>query len=195
MTIEFNLNEINESKISLNGYFICYCIYHNRKDLILDYIKNHTGFNIQDVKELEDNGWIKIINKSEKITFENLQIEEKFRIFVEKKTQTVDLLKWVDEWFDLFPKGIKSGGYYIRSDLNGCKKKMKKFMSIHPEYPKDIVMKATQNYIVRCEHNGYQYMKLAPYFIEKDGLSVLAGECEAILNDTQSYDNTNVKQI
>lgn len=193
MTIEFNLNEINESKISLNGYFICYCIYHNRKDLILDYIKNHTGFNIQDVKELEDNGWIKIINKSEKIIFENLQIEEKFRIFVEKKDKPEK--DWINEWLEMFPKGVKSGGYYIKTDLNGCRKKMRKFTSTHPEYTKETIIKATQNYINRCEHNGYQYMKIAPYFIEKDGVSMLAGECEAIITNIDEYNNDNIKQI
>jgi len=153
MIIEFNLNEINESKISLNGYFICYCIYHNRKDLILDYIKNHTGFNIQDVKELEDNGWIKIINKSEKIIFENLQIEEKFRIFVEKKDKPEK--DWINEWLEMFPKGVKSGGYYIKTDLNGCRKKMRKFTSTHPEYTKETIIKATQNYINRCYTHQY----------------------------------------
>jgi hypothetical protein len=193
VTIEFNLNEINESKISLNGYFICYCIYHNRKDLILDYIKNHTGFNIQDVKELEDNGWIKIINKSEKIIFENLQIEEKFRIFVEKKDKPEK--DWINEWLEMFPKGVKSGGYYIKTDLNGCRKKMRKFTSTHPEYTKETIIKATQNYINRCEHNGYQYMKIAPYFIEKDGVSMLSGECEAIITNIDEYTNDNIKQI
>lgn len=193
MIIEFNLNEINESKISLNGYFICYCIYHNRKDLILDYIKNHTGFNIQEIQELEDNGWIKIINKSEKIIFENLQIEEKFRIFVEKKDKPEK--DWINEWLEMFPRGVKSGGYYIKTDLNGCRKKMRKFTSTHPEYTKETIIKATQNYINRCEHNGYQYMKIAPYFIEKDGVSMLSGECEAIITNIDEYTNDNIKQI
>lgn len=193
MTIEINLTDINESGLSLNDYFICYCIYHNRKDLILDYIKSHKGFSIQEIQELEDNGWIKIINKSEKIIFENLQIEEKFRIFVEKKDKPEK--DWINEWLEMFPKGVKSGGYYIKTDLNGCRKKMKKFTSTHPEYTKETIIKATQNYINRCEHNGYQYMKIAPYFIEKDGVSMLSGECEAIITNIDEYTNDNIKQI
>ena len=195
MILTIDMSALNESRLSLNGVFICYCIYYNRKDALMDFIESHDKFNVQEIRDLEQDGWIKIINKSEKITFENLQIEEKFRIFVEKKTQVVDSLKWINEWFDLFPKGVKSCGYYVRSDLNGCKKRMKKFISTHPEYNEDIIMKATRNYVTRCEYIGFQYMKLAPYFIEKDGLSTLAGECEAISNDVQGYDNTNVKQI
>lgn len=195
MVIVIDMSALNESHLSLNGFFICHCIYSNRKDALMSFIESHDKFNMQEIEDLEKDGWIKIINKSEKITFENLQIEEKFRIFVEKKTQSVDLLKWIDEWFDLFPKGVKSGGYYVRSDLNGCKRKMKKFISTHSEYTKDIIMKATQNYIIRCEHNGYQYMKLAPYFIEKDGVSMLSGECEAIITNIDEYTNDNIKQI
>jgi len=193
MIIELDLNELNKVNMNVNQFLICYTVYQNRKDVLMDYIQAHGGFETKELTELQSNGWIKIEN-NQKITFENLQITEKFRIFVENKTKPVKE-DWTDEWFNMFPKGIKSGGYYIKSDLSGCKKKLQKFLIRHPEFTPEIIMKATSNYIDSCQRKGYQYMKIAPYFIEKDGMSMLAGECEAILDNTEEYNNEFVQQI
>lgn len=193
MKLEIDILQLNKYGLTITGYLICYCLYSNRKDILLDYIKTHDKFDIEEIKTLEEQEWIRLIKKDEKITFENLQIQEKFSIFVENKT--IEEKDWISDWFNIFPQRIKSGGYYVKSDINGCRKKMKKFMSIYPEYDKDIIMKATTNYVKHCEYKGYQYMKIAPYFIEKDGISMLAGECEAIINNSDDYNNDNIKQI
>ena len=89
---------------------------------------------------------------------------------------------WIKTWFELWPRGIKTGGYYVKADLKGCERKMKRFVSEHPEYSEDDIFQATINYIDSMAMNGWGYMKTAPYFIYKDGLSTLAGECEALSN-------------
>jgi hypothetical protein len=194
MVLTIDLCDLNAAKLSINGFLICWAIYKNRKDTLIDYIQVHGRFTINELTKLQEDGWI-INENSEKNVFENLQITEKFRIFVETKKESPIKKDWMDDWFNMFPKGVKSGGYYIKSDLSGCKKKLRKFLERHSEFTPEIIMKATSNYINSCEKKGYQYMKIAPYFIEKDGMSMLAGECEAIIENTEEYNNDFIEQI
>jgi hypothetical protein len=92
----------------------------------------------------------------------------------------------MDKWFDLWPKGVKSGGYYVKTDSNGCKTKLTKFIKRNPQYTKEIIMQATERYLFVKSLDGYDYTTLAPNFIEKNGVSMLAGECEDILNNVKT---------
>jgi len=95
---------------------------------------------------------------------------------------------WIEEYYNLFPKGIKSGGFYVRSSIQDCSNKMFRFLNDNPQFTKDIILEATKNYIKDCEARNYDKMKLAPYFIVKDGTSMLSGYCEAYVqgvNDNQ----------
>lgn len=91
----------------------------------------------------------------------------------------IEIEKWIEEWRELFPQGISSGGYAVRGDKQGCLKKMKKFLSNHPELNKEDIFRATKDYIETKRRTNWQYMKLAHYFIEKDGVSELAALCES----------------
>ena len=85
---------------------------------------------------------------------------------------------------DLFPKGVRSGGYLVRATESSCKSKLKKFKRKYPEFDDKIILKATQEYVRSKQRDAYNHMKLAPYFIEKDGVSMLAAECELLLDDS-----------
>jgi hypothetical protein len=90
-----------------------------------------------------------------------------------------DKLDWIDEWLELFPKGVKSGGKLLRSDRVGCLKKMQKFLQDNKKYSKDIIMNATKNYIEERREEDFNYTKCATYFINKEGQgSELAARCE-----------------
>ena len=54
-------------------------------------------------------------------------------------------------------------------------------MKEYPQYDQDIILKAVSNYHNRCSLNGFKFMKLAVNYIIKDKESMLASECEAIL--------------
>ncbi len=47
---------------------------------------------------------------------------------------------------------------------------------------KETILKATKKYIEDMKDRNYQYIKLAPYFIYKDNISLLEGYCTN--NDT-----------
>ena len=114
-----------------------------------------------DKSRLEAEGWI-----------ENNKPSTKF-----KNTFELSCEEWIEEWRNLFPKGIKTGGYPVRSTVNACKVKMNKFL-IEYDYSKEDIFKATKNYIDQKRREGYGFMKTAVYFIEKDKQSILASFCE-----------------
>lgn len=91
--------------------------------------------------------------------------------------------QFLDSWYDLWPKGIKSGGYYVKTDKNGCGKNLQKFIKNNPNISKETILKATEKYLMDMKDRNYSMCKLAPYFVYKDNLSLLEGYCSN-LNET-----------
>ena len=60
-----------------------------------------------------------------------------------------DPKEWINEFYDIFPKGTKNLNGYIRIDKGGCLKKMIDFCKENPEFNKAIIITATKNYIQR----------------------------------------------
>jgi len=119
-------------------------------------------------------------NKLEQLEFKNLTVST--GLFMQLLNSNVTT--WIDKWWALWPDGIKSSNYYIKTDKNGCIKKLEKFRRKYPQFTASLIIQATENYINRMSLAGYSFMKLAPYFVEKDGMSTLAGECEQIISET-----------
>lgn len=101
---------------------------------------------------------------------------------------------WIREWRELWPKGITSGGYPVRSDLPGITKKMKSFLRKN-SYSKEEIILATKLYLKEREENSWSYMKLAGYFIEKDGESVLASFCDRVKDGETIEDDPFVTKV
>lgn len=93
---------------------------------------------------------------------------------------------WIDEYRNLFPKGVRSGGYLVKGSKQGCINKMKRFLSSNPNFNRDIILVVTKDYVNRKKKDGYRLMKMADYFIEKQGVSMLFAECEEKLSELKS---------
>ncbi|NPV12625.1 MAG: hypothetical protein HPY57_12635 [Ignavibacteria bacterium] len=96
---------------------------------------------------------------------------------------------------DLFPSGIKSGGYYVKGNLKDIKYKLVKFIKKYPKYDKDIIIKATKNYIDRKRAENWNMIKTIENFILKDNTSVLASECENLLENGDEPDDLWMRNI
>lgn len=97
---------------------------------------------------------------------------------------------FIDSYLELFPKGVKNGGNKpLRSNATDVKAKMLKFMNKY-KHTKDIILKATKNYIERLR-GVYTYCPTSEYFIMKDGSSALATECEMVKNGSNSDEIIN----
>lgn len=104
--------------------------------------------------------------------------------------------EFIDKYYNLFPIGVKSGGYPVRSGRSNCTKKMKKFIQDNPQFTRAIIITATMNYLTDRKRQNYAYCKLAHYFISKDGDSMLEGWCEAVLNGLkEDNQESNKKQL
>lgn len=132
---------------------------------------------------------IESLKKNTYIDENQLLLEKGVLLFTSEK----DVIEnWIEDWRQLFPN-IKASHGNVRGDRQGCIKKMKSFIKKYPEFTKDIIFKGTLGYIQAKKRDGYQYMKLAHYFIEKDGISDLASYCEQVGDiDTQSDERINV---
>lgn len=134
----------------------------------INFTKQYVGqFTEEEIDDLLVRGFL----NGEKYLIKNLTLGKKCCIFVDEDA-------FFEKWWLLWPSGIKSGGYYIKSDKLGCKSKILKFKNKRPQFTEDIIFKATQSYLDRMRSNGYRGVQLASNFIEKNGISMLAGECE-----------------
>jgi hypothetical protein len=99
-----------------------------------------------------------------------------------------DVENWIQEWIELFPRGVKSSSRLLRSDKPSCLRKMKVFLRDYG-YDKDTIMKATKAYLDAKSLENYAYTRCAVYFIYKaessrvDKVSDLATWCEQVLGD------------
>lgn len=85
---------------------------------------------------------------------------------------------WIEEWCDLFPKGVRSGGKLIRSVPQDCVAKMAKFLKTY-KYDRDLIFFATRAYLTDRRLDNYAYTRCATYFINKIGVgSELADWCD-----------------
>ena len=97
-------------------------------------------------------------------------------------------VEWIEEWLDLFPRGVKSMGKLVRSDKASCDRKMANFMQEYPKYSNELIMRATKMYLDERRKADWQYTRCAVYFIyrvddnKQEKSSDLAAWCEEALN-------------
>tara|TARA_R100001463_G_scaffold26997_6_gene62854 strand:- start:6541 stop:7134 length:594 start_codon:yes stop_codon:yes gene_type:complete len=105
------------------------------------------------------------------------------KIDLSELTSSSNIKDLSKKYRELFPVGVRSGGYLVRATSESCEKKLKAFLRKYSDYDEAIILEATKRYIDRKARVSYMHMKLAPYFIEKDGISMLAAECEELISE------------
>lgn len=97
---------------------------------------------------------------------------------------------------NLFPAGVKSGGYPVKTNLKDVEHKLKQFFKKY-KYSEETVLAATKKYVEEKERTGYTYMKVLGYFILKDNDSTLATYCDMVDNGEEdaNYIQDNVTMI
>jgi hypothetical protein len=196
------------NNIDFQEYVLLYALKHNNFEILYDYhdVENYTNYTISNL--IQKKLIAKKTNCDTSVSLDdlyksNLELTSNGELIFKDSIKSAPSneklfpykVTWIDEYYDLFPKGIKSGGFYVRTSIQDCSNKMFKFLNDNSEFTKDIILAATKNYIKDCEARNYDKMKLAPYFIFKDGTSMLSGYCEAYvqgINDNQdTYTTSN----
>lgn len=191
-----DLKKIIHSCLTVEEYFFTYMIFDGERYKLSVYIKNVDLDYISLAKKLISKNYLefsKYDNDSIDYGVNNLQVTQEFLDLIHAKNDSTGVESWIDEWYAMWPSGIKSGGYYLKTDKKGVLKKMKNFVLSYPDFDKEIIMKATENYLLDQSLGGFMFTKLAPYFIHKDGMSVLAGECENL--EDESTNNLTTEDV
>lgn len=156
--------------ISIEDIYNLSILYHH-PDKAEEFISGLT-----DWTTLEDLGLVKILEDNQ-IVLRGKAIE----LFADGVDEFV---KFAEEYRNLFPVGVRSGGYLVRDDLPSIINKLRKFTKSH-KYTKDQILEATRRYIERKRMENWSFMKTASYFISKDNTSVLGAECEALEQNSE----------
>lgn len=174
------------NKITVSQYALLYLLSTQTEDYTLEYINNCGKFKMEELKDLVSKGYLLPFDEN-KTTFKDIKVSEKFKSNLKNTISIEELSK---KYVELFPKGIKSGGYYVKTSYKSCTRKLKKFLEDYPEFTPDIILKATENYVADMAERNYDKMRLAPYFIEKDGISGLWTYCDRLVN-SNDYEEEN----
>ena len=178
MTISINLKKLKDLKCTAGCYMIIYAISTNQ---FLKLFKLYD--NEDDLAQAQELDVITFGSNFNSFTISPEQIEK-------AKSLLNNDISWYKEWYDLFPKGIKSGGYYVKSDFIAVCKKLSNFTSKY-DISKDDILKATKTYISVMESKNYVGIQIARNFIEKDGASTLYSYIENLNDTTTILTNSN----
>ena len=171
MIKEVHLKHLN---LTVNQVFIINCV-HDKDFTLYDTAAKLDKSIIPSIEDLKKKGILLI--KDSTITLSPNWEKE---IFKGQKPAEVklNLLEFVNQYRALFPKGKNTNGFPYKGDKQGCLKKMAKFLKLYPEYTKEVILKVTTSYINTKRVGGFQFMHLAHFFIEKNGVSTLGSLCE-----------------
>lgn len=179
MVIDFKkLEEFNAKYPNINipiQYFLLFNMLVSEdvnEDTIKNFIQQNNSLKENVYRYLETLGIIKIIGDGYKdISIRPLGIELIGENVVDNILETASKIR------ELFPKGVKSGGKLVKSAEGDIANKLRKFFKKY-KYSQEQVLQATKNYVESKRKEGWSFMQTAAYFIEKDGVSNLAAECD-----------------
>lgn len=187
MIVEINVEKLLDYGIDWNQYMFLQFIYQQQQAMFDTYISINDKFFTKDsLDQLKDLDYLRLVKEPLGYRFSNIEVTPKFiSHFIQKsfvsKVGKEKVEDWIDEWYELWPKGVKSGGNtLVRSDKNGCLNKMKKFVKTNPDYTKEIIIRATKDYLNHLRMNNFAFIQAAHYYIFKNDISNLASACEDV---------------
>jgi len=182
MIFEVSTEDLIAYGIDLEQYMLCMGLYTKSDDNMMRYYGTYGPLSRVKIEILIERKLVRSVSTSS-LSYSNLRLNEELFL---KLLGIETINSWIKEWFELWPQGVKSGGYYIRTDEKGCHVKLTRFTKKYPKYTKEIILEATRRYLSQRSLESYEYTKLAPNFIDQHGVSILAGECENVLNNIET---------
>jgi len=179
MELFINFKKLKELCMSPSMYAYLYSIYYGIDyELANEQVKSAMNLALQKL------GYIKI-------AAEGIVLRNSCKDLFDEVVTDEGVNSWIEEWRDLFPKGVKSGNRPVRGERRGVLTKMKAFIKNHPEVTKDLIFEATRQYVFDASVKGYQFIICADYFIDKNNSSVLAATIEDIALNGSTLRNSS----
>jgi len=171
MIIKLDTVVMNQNQLTPNYYVMLYYIHNN----LPHKLGPNTKVALQKLEFLDSQG--NLTNKVEQLFKEKTSLKE---------LTDEELKDFLKELVNIFPKGVKTAGQYVKSAVgNNLLRKFKKWLAEY-DYSKDTIIKATEAYVKVKKRENFNYMMVFTYFIEKQGVgSTLASYCQAIEDGEQ----------
>jgi hypothetical protein len=193
---------LGSKKIRLEELFVIICFNLGKLDLLKDYLSNKNGDQLGAyLAPLERKLLLKRLSESDVFDWDNYELtdlaDEIFdecnqhlfegnieghieQFVVPKEDESWE--KFIEDFQGKFPVGIRNrSGMSIRSHKVDVSKKMKTFFTKYKGYTREQVLMAVDVYLSKMRREGYAWCMCSHYFILKNGVSVLAGECEEVV--------------
>lgn len=182
--MEIDLKQLEKSRLWIEEYFLLQLIYEGI-DLNL-----FNWFNLPDetCERLEEMGYLKILGSGDERI---LELRQKAVELFSKNTDSIT--DWIEQWCELWPKGVKGAGGYIKPNKNDALTNMVKFCKKY-KFTKAQIFEATGNYIAEKQRDNWAYVMLGGYFIMKNGVSTLANYCSNIGLETAKRSNKIINE-
>ena len=180
MGLFINLKKLKELCMSPSMYAYLYSMYYGLEyELATAQVKAAMDLALQKLGYL-------------KIAAEGIVLRSSCKnLFEEEVTTEEGVNSWINDWRELFPKGVKSGNRPVRGDRRGVLAKMKTFIKNYPDVTKEQIFDATKQYVFDASVKGYQFIICADYFIDKNNNSVLGAMIEDIVENGSILRNSS----
>ena len=99
----------------------------------------------------------------------------------------------VKEYLETFPKIKLPTGKPARSNFNEVCDAFDWFFKTYSDYSWDVILKATENYVIQYQETSFMYMRTSKYFIRKQNAdktwsSDLAEQCQMVIDNIQNIE-------
>lgn len=176
--IQIDFEYFKKAKLHLNSFdaILLFLIYSKETKEALLWCNHEMDVLFDTIQRFQSQGLIKIVGSA----IEDIEFRSKYLdLLPTESKQSTTVEEWINDWRELWPSGVKSGGYYLKSNKEDLLNKMSKFVKKY-KFTKDQIFEATKNYLTEQKSKGWTYTKLANYFIDKDNISILASYCSNI---------------
>jgi len=102
-----------------------------------------------------------------------------------------DFENLLQQYSDLWPKGIKSGGRLIRKTPNSLRLKLKAFTNKRKDITYEAILDGTDSYLKSQKQKGWEYTISSDYFILKNGASELESYAELAMEGELPSSSSN----
>lgn len=165
--MELDLKQLKSSGLCLEDFIFLQMIHEGIEPKEYVFYQSHVIL----TTDLEAEGYLKILDFDD---LKHIELRQKaVELFGKNTTNIAD---WIEQWCELWPKGVKSGGYYVKPNKQDALSNMQKFFKKY-KFTKEQVFEATGNYLKQQEAKHWDYTMLGAYFIMKNGMSQLANYC------------------
>lgn len=195
MIVIMNQKQLLEKKLRPDEIFLLTLLKKKDEDLYSSLIKDF--YYVDALIRLRDKKLIKVSTSiSTDTLFKDITVPKELHSLYGKPTVSQlkpKVSKWIQDYRDLYPKGMNPNGYPYRGDKKGCINNMAKFLYNYPEFDdKGLILKATGIYLEQKKKDGYAYVSMADRFIWKNDMSTLASYCEQLKEGTLKDGKRNI---